>query len=60
MNTDYKAALQNVRRMLDRGFYNTDYIIRWIDGVLDNKQSPHNRMTPEVQKQLEVLLRDSD
>jgi hypothetical protein len=47
-NTNYKAALQTLRRILDQGFYDTDYAIKWINLVLDGKQDPTNSMTPAV------------
>lgn len=50
MNTDYKAALYTLRRMLDETFYDEEYMIRWIDLVVSGQQDPNKSMTPEVEK----------
>ena len=58
MNTDYKAALQTVRRMLNENFYGDEYVISWIDSVLAGQQNPGKSMTPEVEKQFRGLTDD--
>lgn len=58
MNTDYKAALQTVRRMLNENFYGDEYVISWIDSVLAGKQNPSKSMTPEVEKQFSGVRAD--
>ena len=58
MNTDYKAALQTVRRMLNENFYGDEYVISWIDSVLAGQQNPAKSMTAEVEKQFSGLRAD--
>ena len=52
-STNYKAALQTVRRMLNEGFYDTDYVIEWIDLVEQGKQDPRIKATEAVLADLE-------
>ena len=56
MNTDYKIALVNARKMLYDGFYDTDYIINWMDGVLAGKQNPKSRMTEEAKANVNMMI----
>lgn len=58
MNTDYKAALQTVRRMLNENFYGDEYVISWIDSVIAGQQNPAKSMTPEVEKQFRDMTAD--
>lgn len=60
MDTDYKTALINVRKMLDDGFYGINYTIEWIDNVLAGKQDPSKRATQKVMEQLESIMNSND
>ncbi len=57
-STNYKAALQTVRRMLNEGFYDTDYVIEWIDLVEQGKQDPRMKATGAVLADLEARRPD--
>lgn len=49
------AALRTLRRMIDERFYDDEYILKWIDGVLASEQNPHQSMTDEVRNTLEPM-----
>ncbi len=52
---NYEIAFANARKMLYDGFYDSDYIIAWMDSVAAGKQNPANRMTAEAQKQFDFF-----
>ena len=56
--TNYKVALQTLRKVLDGGFYSTDYAIAWIDAVLAGTQDAGNTMTPEVEARIKQFNAD--
>ncbi len=54
-NADYKVALQTLRRILDEGFFDTDYAINWIDNVLAGQQDPSKSVTPAVESMIRAM-----
>jgi hypothetical protein len=46
--------------MLYDGFYDSDYIIAWMDSVAAGKQNPASRMTPEAQRHFDMMMNAAD
>jgi hypothetical protein len=57
---NYEIAFANARKMLYDGFYDSDYIIAWMDSVAAGKQNPASRMTPEAQRHFDMMMNATD